>query len=101
MLNNDNLAYLENNGYKYIMVAKIKNISNELKDEISNLSFVDDSIIHTINIDKELIYKEQNGEIDLENRKIVAKKSLDIKQRLILSYSSKRAKKDKYTRYFA
>ena len=54
MLNNDNLAYLENNGYKYIMVAKIKNISNELKEEISNLSFIDDSTIHTININKEL-----------------------------------------------
>ena len=92
MLNNDNLAYLETNGYKYIIAAKIKNISNELKEEISNLSFINDSTIHTININKELIYKEQNGEIDLESRKIVAKKSLNIKQRLILSYSSKRAK---------
>ena len=49
-------------------------------------------------LNKELIYKEQNGEIDLESKKRVHKKSLDIKQRLILSYSSKRAKKDKYTR---
>ncbi|MCT7464959.1 hypothetical protein N5S72_10960, partial [Aliarcobacter cryaerophilus] len=78
--------------------AKIKNISNELKEEISNLSFIDDSTIHTININKELIYKEQNEEINLINKKRVHKKSLDIKQRLILSYSSKRAKKDKYTR---
>jgi hypothetical protein len=38
MLNNDNLAYLETNGYKYIIAAKIKNISNDLKEEISNLS---------------------------------------------------------------
>lgn len=98
MLNNDNLAYLETNGYKYIIAAKIKNISNELKEEISNLSFINDSTIHTININKELIYKEQNEEINLINKKRVHKKSLDIKQRLILSYSSKRAKKDKYTR---
>ena len=98
MLNNDNLAYLETNGYKYIISAKIKNISNELKEEISNLSFINDSTIHTININKELIYKEQNEEINLINKKRVHKKSLDIKQRLILSYSSKRAKKDKYTR---
>ena len=35
----------------------------ELKDEISNLSFINDSTIHTININKELIYKEQNEEI--------------------------------------
>ncbi|MCT7506642.1 hypothetical protein N5T62_11190, partial [Aliarcobacter cryaerophilus] len=64
----------------------------------SNLSFIDDSTIHTININKELIYKEQNEEINLINKKRVHKKSLDIKQRFILSYSSKRAKKDKYTR---
>ena len=38
MLNNDNLAYLETNGYKYIISAKYKNISNELKEEISNLN---------------------------------------------------------------
>ncbi len=69
MLNNDNLAYLETNGYKYIIAAKIKNISNELKEEISNLSFIDDSTIHTININKELIYKEQNEEINLINKK--------------------------------
>jgi hypothetical protein len=31
MLNNDNIAYLENNNYKYILAYKIKNISNDLK----------------------------------------------------------------------
>ncbi len=76
MLNNDNLAYLETNGYKYIIAAKIKNISNELKEEISNLSFIDDSTIHTININKELIHKEQNEEINLKNKKRVHKKVL-------------------------
>ena len=34
MLNNNNLVYLENNGYKYILAAKIKNISNDLKEQI-------------------------------------------------------------------
>ncbi len=76
MLNNDNLAYLETNGYKYIIAAKIKNISNELKEEISNLSFINDSTIHTININKELIYKEQNEEINLKSKKRVHKKVL-------------------------
>ena len=33
MLNNDNLVYLENNGYKYILAAKTKNISNDLKQK--------------------------------------------------------------------
>ena len=29
MLNNDNLAYLETNGYKYIIAAKIKKLEEE------------------------------------------------------------------------
>ncbi len=34
MLNNDNLAYLENNGYKYILAAKTRSISNDLKNSL-------------------------------------------------------------------
>ena len=68
---------LENNDYKYILAYKIKNISNDLKEMIANLSFIDDGTIHTIKINKETI---------------------STKQRLILTYSSKRAKKDKRTR---
>lgn len=88
MLNNDNIAYLENNNYKYILAAKIKNISNDLKDKISNLTFLDDGTIHTLEIYKEINYKDENN----------IKQTLQTKQRLILTYSSKRAKKDKYTR---
>ena len=88
MLNNDNIAYLENNGYKYILAAKIKNTSNEIKDKISNLTFLNDGVIHTLKIDKEIKYKDTNEQ----------KQTLQSKQRLILTYSSKRAKKDKYTR---
>ena len=88
MLNNDNIAYLENNGYKYILAYKIKNIDNALKEKISNLTFIDDGTIHTIDIDKEIIYKEENDK----------KQTLAIKQKLILTYSTKRAKKDKKTR---
>ena len=40
MLSNANIAYLENNGYKYILAYKIKNISNELKEKIVNLTFI-------------------------------------------------------------
>ena len=47
-----------------------------MQEEISNLSFIDDSTIHTININKELIYKEQNEEINLINKKRVHKKVL-------------------------
>jgi hypothetical protein len=88
MLNNDNIAYLENNNYKYIIAAKIKNISNNLKEQISNLTFLNDSTIHTIKMSQEIKYKDGNDN----------KKTLNSKQRLILTYSSKRAKKDKYTR---
>lgn len=88
MLNNENLAYLENNGYKYILAAKIKNITNDIKEQISNLTFLDDATIHTLQIDKEIKLKDKDEQ----------KQTLDTKQRLILSYSSKRAKKDKYSR---
>ncbi len=88
MLNNANIAYLENNGYKYILAYKIKNISNELKEQISNLTFVDDGAIHTIDIQKDIPYKDDNDK----------KQTLNIKQKLILTYSTKRAKKDKKTR---
>lgn len=88
MLNNDNIAYLENNNYKYIIAAKIKNISNNLKEQISNLTFINDGTIHTIEMQKEIKYKDKDDN----------QKTLNTKQRLILTYSSKRAKKDKYTR---
>ena len=88
MLNNANIAYLENNGYKYILAYKIKNISHNLKEQIANLTFVDDGAIHTIKYNKEINYTDENGN----------KLTLPIKQKLILTYSKKRAKKDKKTR---
>jgi transposase len=88
MLNNENIAYLENNDYKYILAYKIKNISNTLKDKIANLTFINDGVIHTIEYDKEIVYNDKNGN----------KQTILTKQRLILTYSSKRAKKDKKAR---
>ena len=88
MLSNDNIAYLENNGYKYILAYRIKNISNDLKEQIANLTFINDGVIHTLPIQKSIEYKNQNNE----------KRTLNIKQKLILTYSTKRAKKDKRTR---
>jgi len=72
MLTNDNISYLENNGYRYILAARIKNLPNEVKEQIANLTFLDDGVIHTITLKNQI--------------------------RLILTYSSQRAKKDKYTR---
>ena len=88
MLNNANIAYLEENDYNYILAYKIKTIDRELKEKIANLAFVDDGVIHTINIEKEIVYKDDNGNTQKGK----------IKQRLILTYSSKRAKKDQRTR---
>ncbi|MBD3842891.1 MAG: IS1634 family transposase [Campylobacterales bacterium] len=88
MLNNNNLAYLENNGYKYILAAKIKNISNDLKEQISNLVFLNDGVTHTLKFNKDIPYTDDKD----------VKKSLNINQRLVLSYSTSRAKKDKYNR---
>jgi len=88
MLNNDNLAYLENNGYKYILAAKTRSISNDLKNRIINLSFLNDGTIHTLKFNKDIPYRDDND----------IKQSINVNQRLVLSYSSKRAKKDKYNR---
>jgi len=88
MLSNTNIAFLENNGYKYILAYKIKNISNELKERIIKLPFIDDGVIHTLEFKKEIPYKDGNDK----------KQIIQIKQNLILTYSSKRAKKDKITR---
>ena len=94
MLNNANIAYLENNNYKYILAYKIKNVSNDLKSKIANLTFITDGAIKTLDIEKEISYKEDDE--NSNDNKIT--KTLNIKQKLILTYSSKRAKKDKITR---
>jgi hypothetical protein len=89
MLTNANIAYLENNNYKYILAYRIKSISTELKEKIANLTFMNDSAIHTIDIkDKAIEYKDDNE----------VKQKININQKLIISYSQKRAKKDKRTR---
>ena len=88
MLNSANIAYLEQNGYRYILAYKIKNIDKELKEQIANLTFVDDGVIHTIEIEKDINFTNENGN----------KEKLSIRQKLVLTYSTKRAKKDKRTR---
>ena len=84
MLSQANIALLEKEGYSYIIGAKIKTFPNELKDQIANLIFLSNETTHQIEIEK--IVKTED------------KEKLLIKQRVILSYSTKRAKKDKYLR---
>ena len=88
MLNNDNIAYLENNNYKYILAYKIKNISNDLKEKIKNLTFIDDNVTHNIEFKKVIPFADENDK----------KQTINVNQRLVLSYSTQRAKKDKYNR---
>lgn len=88
MLNNDNIAYLENNNYKYILAYKIKNISNDLKEEIKNLTFIDDNVTHNIEFKKVISFADENDK----------KQTIHVNQRLVLSYSTQRAKKDRYNR---
>ena len=77
LLNNDNLEALEDNGFEYIVGARIKNVSKKLKEEIlnkNNYKKIDDSDDLKIN---RLKYKNRN---------------------LIISYSPKRARKDTHER---
>lgn len=71
LMNRNNIALLQQAGYKYILGARIKNESADIKQWILSLS-KEDKACHE--------YKRKNGE------------------RLIVSYSDKRAKKEAYNR---
>jgi len=88
MLSNCNLIELHKAGYKYIIAARIKSLKDSLKQKIAHLVFLSDSDTKEIILDEELICKEKNKIKDKET----------IHQRLILSYSTQRAKKDRYLR---
>jgi hypothetical protein len=89
MLNDCNLINLDNNGYKYIIGAKIKILDSNLKNKIISFKFISDDDIKQITL---------NDDILICNKKNSSKYSKNISHRLILSYSIKRAKKDKYLR---
>ncbi len=72
LLSKKNIELLEANNYKYVLGARIKSVTNIVKDKIINLKLNEVKNIDTIVISK--------------------------MQKLIISYSLKRAKKDKYTR---
>ena len=72
LLSKANILELERLNYKYILGARIKSTSNEIKQKIVNLKLNEQKDIDTI--------------------------FLSSSQKMIVSYSLKRAKKDKYTR---
>jgi transposase len=71
LLSNENLEYLTQEGYTYILGGRIKNESNQIKKKILGLDLAD------------------NDSTEIEK---------DAQTRLIVSYTDKRAKKDKFNR---
>jgi len=71
LMNKNNIALLQQAGYKYVLGARIKSESKAIKDWMFSLEKIDKVSYE---------YKRSNGE------------------RLIVSYSDKRAKKDAYNR---
>ena len=101
MFNNCNLIELDNKGYKYIIGAKIKTLSQNIKNQIIYLDLKIDNQTKEIKLNEELICKVKNKVDETNNQKTTKKYTLTkktISQRLIISYSIQRAKKDKYLR---
>lgn len=71
LLSNDNIKNLEEEGYEYILGARLKNESDKIKEQITQKQHIDGSLYS--------IRKNKNT-------------------RLVINYSDKRAKKDEYNR---
>jgi transposase len=82
LMNNENIQLLEDNNYKYIIGARIKNESQEITQWILSLEKVD-GCFHELG-------KLPKTPWDEENKLSIT--------RLIVGYSQKRAKKDAYNR---
>jgi len=95
MLNHCNLIELDNNGYKYIIGARIKSLKENLKSNIASLSFKNDSDTKEIILNEILTCNPKNKS-NKDNQEKNLKKH--ISQRLILSFSTQRMKKDRYLR---
>ena len=95
MLNNCNLIELNNNGYKYIIGARIKSLKEDLKSKIASLNFKNDSDTKEIILNETLTCNPKNKSNKNNQEKNLKK---HIPQRLILSFSIQRMKKDRYLR---
>ena len=95
MLNSCNLIELDNKGYRYIIGARIKSLKEDLKSKIVSLTFKGDSDTKEIILDEVLTCSYKNKTNQDENTIAIKK---HISQRLILSFSTQRMKKDRYLR---
>ena len=80
LLNRKNLQILEEKGYDYIVGARLRTTSKKLQDEILNLSYY-----------KEI--KNFDGDV-IKMREL----DYDENRRLIVTHSTKRARKDEHDR---
>ena len=84
MMSKDNLSYLEQAGYKYVIAAKIRTMNAEIKNEV-----LKEDGYSIFSNSKQLFWAK-----DIELDPLDTKSPGSPKRRLVCSYSSKRAQKD-------
>ncbi|WPX09246.1 IS1634 family transposase [Anaerocellum danielii] len=92
-----NLKMIKEAGYDYIVASRLKNMSKVVLEEVFN----DDGYKYLANKDFESIYGEEFKfkVIDYENNvKDEDGKKYKLEEKMVITYSSKRAKKDKQDR---
>lgn len=82
LLSHDNLIALEKEGYHYILGARIKNEDKATQEMITQWQYQDGEF----NTIEKKVHLKENGQTEIRNR------------RLLVHYSSQRAKKDAYNR---
>ena len=104
-----NLKAIKDAGYDYIVASKIKQLPKDIQEDILDIknytniiSDIDseDGLYSYYVRDYKNIIKYKEEDIDTTTGKIVSytNKKVTLKERLICTYSSKRAKKDRYDR---
>jgi transposase len=105
-----NLKAIKDAGYDYLMAVKIKSMDKKTQEDILNIknytNIINDEnsedglyayyvrdYNNTVKYKQNIGANETTGEIEYENKKII------LKEKLICTYSQKRAKKDMYDRY--
>lgn len=103
-----NLKYIKEAGYDYLMASKIKSMSKSMKETIldkssySNIIKASDSdeglyAYKTIEYDNVVKYDEESINSDT-GEVTTQKQSITLKEKLVCTYSDKRARKDYYDR---
>lgn len=103
-----NLKYIKEAGYDYLMASKIKSMSKSMKEQILDSETYTNIIkeanseeglyaYKTIEYDNVVKYEEAN--IDKDTGEMTTQKqTVTLKEKLVCTYSDKRARKDSYDR---